>query len=79
MNNFESISQHINSSRLFPRSRSWPHEIVQKSLHDVDFSLAKSSVFVSSHAVGDIDGFERDVVFDAWVFYLDFVKTPFYE
>ncbi len=77
MNDFKSVSHKADSSRLLARTHSGSHEVVYESFHDVDLRLAESPVFVSSHTVGDINGFEGDVALNAWRLSFDAFETPF--
>jgi len=85
VNDFAGVFNQIDGSGLFSSAAAGPHKVVYESLYDVNFSLTKFSVFMSSHAVRNINWFKRacarveHVPLESWVRYLDPVKTPLSE
>ncbi len=79
MNDFESVSKKVYGSSLFSRTASRPHQIVFKSLCNVDAGLAKPAVFMASHAVGNVNWPERNILFQSGILHLDSFETPLSE
>ena len=76
VDDFEGVFKEIDGSGLFSSATARAHKVVCKSLYDVNFGLTKFSMFVSSHAVRNVNWFERDVPLDPWILYFNPVKTP---
>lgn len=85
VNDFEGVLDQVDCSGLFSRATARPHKVVHKSLYDVNSGLAKLSMLMSSHAVRNVNWFERaracveHVLLEPWVRYLNPVVTPLSE
>lgn len=79
MNDLEGVPYDVGGSSLLSSAHSGAHEIVDKPLDNVNFSLAKPSMLMSSHAMRDVNWLKRDVPLEPEVFNLDASKTPLFE
>ena len=79
VDDFEGVFNQIDDSCLFSRATARAHEAIYESLHDVDFGLAKFSMFMSAHAVRSVNWLKRNVPLNPWVHYLSLVETPLSE
>lgn len=61
VDDFEGVFNQIDGSGLFSSATARPHKVVYKSLYDVNFSLTKFSMFMSPHAVRNVNWLKRDV------------------
>ena len=79
MNNFKCILDNVYRSEFLASILPRTHQIVYKSLNNVDFSLSESFMFMSSHTVGDIDWSKANIASQSGIANLNFLEVPLSE